>query len=432
MRLKVTQTDASGVSAGRSLEELDSGHVILGEVLGSGSCAVIFPVEVVDKPWLEPISRRTQLVAKVCKRGRVPRIIRFSGAGEGDASATNSEARILRAVPDHINIVGYHGTFLTSGENQALLAVLGKFGLAKRPRPEAAGSAQEEKGEVVSHKPCITPQSMLTEAPSNEPLLHYFTLLERCNLSLRDLIQFKALTEPELAFAMTNILRGLAHIHRHGVLHRDVTDGNMLVADAGRRVVLCDFDLSIQTEGAEVAWACGTPGFTAPEVLLRQRGSAKSDVFGAGVVAFLSACGTHAFLRDTMQATTNATVSEEPDFWGGRLLMREESCFMFIKSLLQKEAEARPSAKQAMCDAWLLDLCAEEDLCAAVVRYHASQEEIKHEAAPSFLRRWAAAFPKPKKDAKYASRWDAEDTRKARMFGFPWRRVPRFSKVLPQ
>ena len=28
-------------------------------------------------------------------------------------------------------------------------------------------------------------------------------------------------------------------------------EGNMLVADAGRRVVLCDFDLSIQTEGTE-------------------------------------------------------------------------------------------------------------------------------------------------------------------------------------
>ena len=53
--------------------------------------------------------------------------------------------------------------------------------------------------------------------------------------------------------------------------------------------------------------------------------------------------------------------------------------------ILRAQAEARPSAKQAMCDAWLLDLCAEEDLCAAVVRPVSGFERVASASVSVFV-----------------------------------------------
>eukprot|EP00913_Durusdinium_trenchii_P013774 g12933.t1 len=179
---------------------------------------------------------------------------------------------------------------------------------------------------------------------------------------------------------MSNILRGLAFIHKNHVLHRDVTDGNLLVADEGRRVVLADFDLSVQTIGGDeqVPWTCGTPGFVAPEVLRDGRGCRKSDVFSAGVVAFLIACGKHPFWREDLedvQASAKATLEDEPNFWGGRVLGRSFKCLDFLSLLLQKQVDDRLSASEALCHPWLSS--STRDLCAAVERFNNAQSDVE-------------------------------------------------------
>ncbi|CAE7272828.1 Stk17b [Symbiodinium natans] len=203
---------------------------------------------------------------------------------------------------------------------------------------------------------------------ANLPGLHLFTLQEKCDRSLKDFLGSHSASEPQIAFIVSSIMQGLAHIHQQHVFHRDITDGNILLADCGRRVVICDFDLSVQTSGAsEVVWRCGTPGFVAPEIFIKRRGTARSDVFSVGAIAFFAACGKHAFMRETYKATCHATINEEPDFWGGQVLQRSPACLSLIDNMLCKQGFLRPSAAEALMSDWL-DQTEKQDLSKALLR----------------------------------------------------------------
>ncbi|KAF9973991.1 hypothetical protein BGZ73_002713 [Actinomortierella ambigua] len=82
---------------------------------------------------------------------------------------------------------------------------------------------------------------------------------------------------------------GLAHIHEHGVIHRDLKSANVLLA-YGVGVKLCDFGLAvIKTKSAASTYESdkfrGTLRWMAPELLrLRPRYSAASDMYAFGMV----------------------------------------------------------------------------------------------------------------------------------------------------
>jgi len=96
-------------------------------------------------------------------------------------------------------------------------------------------------------------------------------------------------------------LRGLEHVHHHGITHCDVKAANVLVCQrAGQdRGVLCDFDLSYSERDRKgqtisrasrsvVAGARGTPGVLsmAPEVFNGQLPDKKADIFSFGGMLF--------------------------------------------------------------------------------------------------------------------------------------------------
>ncbi|CAK9016104.1 Negative regulator of sexual conjugation and meiosis, partial [Durusdinium trenchii] len=108
-------------------------------------------------------------------------------------------------------------------------------------------------------------------------------VMERCDMSLKDFVLQK-ISEGQAAFAGRQVLEALAHLHRLRIIHRDVKPGNILVTDAGARVVLADFGLATYLpNGSDILkerFACGTAGFLAPECKGRLAiFSAKSDMF---------------------------------------------------------------------------------------------------------------------------------------------------------
>lgn len=94
------------------------------------------------------------------------------------------------------------------------------------------------------------------------------------------------------------VIAGLAYCHAHGVLHRDIKPGNILVtgrSDGGLIAKLVDFGLvkfidadrwgpqSILTaEGAVL----GTPAYMSPEQGFGQAADTRSDVYSAGILLF--------------------------------------------------------------------------------------------------------------------------------------------------
>jgi serine/threonine protein kinase len=80
--------------------------------------------------------------------------------------------------------------------------------------------------------------------------------------------------ERQLLEAFTTVCDAVAFAHFHGVLHRDLKPGNILLGDLGRAVVL-DWQRDV----------IGTPEYMPPEQI-DGRADARSDVFGLGAVLY--------------------------------------------------------------------------------------------------------------------------------------------------
>jgi hypothetical protein len=80
------------------------------------------------------------------------------------------------------------------------------------------------------------------------------------------------------------VIAGLAAIHEAGVVHRDVKPDNFLRMADGR-LVLSDFGLATNpSDGSMVSIMVGTPAYMAPEVVLGDQSSFRSDMWSLGVV----------------------------------------------------------------------------------------------------------------------------------------------------
>jgi hypothetical protein len=123
----------------------------------------------------------------------------------------------------------------------------------------------------------------------------------------------------EVATCVSELLGALAALHRLGVLHGDVKWSNTLWISGApmqerRRLVLCDFGLSVQLDvdgGATLRRGVGTSDYMAPEV---SNGSALSvtasaDVYSAGVS--LSELAAHAEC-EALQTLVRSMCAQEP------------------------------------------------------------------------------------------------------------------------
>lgn len=109
--------------------------------------------------------------------------------------------------------------------------------------------------------------------------------------------------ETTFASLADQILQGLATLHQHGLLHRDLKPGNILF-DAQDRACLADFGLATAWRDGAVAtphdlktihWR--TALFSPPELLFPQRQteslSPATDIFAFGVLAYYLLSGGH-------------------------------------------------------------------------------------------------------------------------------------------
>jgi serine/threonine-protein kinase len=87
---------------------------------------------------------------------------------------------------------------------------------------------------------------------------------------------------------ITQSCRGLEYAHRHGVVHRDVKPGNLLVSDS-EVVKLADFGIARATDQSsitQVGSVLGTAAYLAPEQARGEEAGPRADIYSLGVVAY--------------------------------------------------------------------------------------------------------------------------------------------------
>lgn len=104
-------------------------------------------------------------------------------------------------------------------------------------------------------------------------------------------------------------------IHREGVVHRDLTPRNVMIAD-GVPVVI-DLGIAQTLDGTRITQGViGTAGYVAPEMIEGERAGPAADVFAWAVTVVFAATGRQCFGGRTTAEILNNVLTRRPDLTG--------------------------------------------------------------------------------------------------------------------
>jgi serine/threonine protein kinase len=140
------------------------------------------------------------------------------------------------------------------------------------------------------------------------------------------------------------LAEALQAIHAHGLIHRDLKPGNILIAADGPRVI--DFGISRTTEGTVVTathTTIGTPAYMSPEQAQGHPIAPASDIFSLGSVLAFAATGAAPFGSATgeMFAIAYRVVNNDPDLSRVPAALRP-----VVGACLAKDPAERPTVNQ--------------------------------------------------------------------------------------
>ncbi|XP_077152761.1 mitogen-activated protein kinase kinase kinase kinase 4 isoform X6 [Ranitomeya variabilis] len=188
-------------------------------------------------------------------------------------------------------------------------------------------------------------------------------VMEFCGAgSITDLVKNtkgNSLKEDWIAYISREILRGLAHLHAHHVIHRDIKGQNVLLTE-NAEVKLVDFGVSAQldrTVGRRNTFI-GTPYWMAPEVIACDENpdatyDYRSDLWSCGITAIEMAegapplCDMHP-MRALFLIPRNPPPRLKSKKWSKKF-------FSFIEGCLVKNYMQRPPTEQLLKHPFIRD-----------------------------------------------------------------------------
>jgi serine/threonine protein kinase len=136
------------------------------------------------------------------------------------------------------------------------------------------------------------------------------------------------------------IADALATLHREGVVHRDLTPGNVLVLDGSPQVI----DLGLATAADVTALTrsglvVGTPGYLAPEQVTGREVTAAADVHAWGATVAYAGTGRPPYGTGRPEAVLYRIVHDDPDLDG-----LPPELLPLVEAAMSREPSQRPAA----------------------------------------------------------------------------------------
>lgn len=217
--------------------------------------------------------------------------------------------------------------------------------------------------------------------------------------TLRDAVRASGPFPPASALRLFAALaEGLATVHVHGVTHRDLKPQNVILAPQGPQLI--DFGIARGldlTALTQVGMAPGTPGYAAPEVLLRNEVGPAADIFALGATIAFTATGRPPYGGGDASAVSYRTVHEDIDLTGVR-----DDLAALIRRCVAKDPAERPRLAAVIAG------CAVDSALTADAHYRSVARDA--DAVPENLSVPEVSEPVSAEEPAEPGRWGYEGT----------------------
>jgi len=188
----------------------------------------------------------------------------------------------------------------------------------------------------------------------DETMLHIFLEYVPGGSIAAVLQKFGQLSEDACRAYTKQILHGLAYLHAHQIMHRDIKGANILVSNTGI-IKLADFGASKKITEMLTQYDCkslkGTPYWMAPEVIMQAGHGRSADIWsvGATVVEMLTGKPPYSEFPTQVSVLFHIASTQEPPTLPNHIT---EECHSLLMLCFQRNPKDRPTAKALLHHPW--------------------------------------------------------------------------------
>ena len=169
----------------------------------------------------------------------------------------------------------------------------------------------EAQAQARLNSPYVVTLFEFMEHPVGQVLVLEYVEGETLESRLR---HYGPLSVPEAVRVFEQTMRGVEHIHRMGVVHRDLKPGNIFITRDGE-IKLMDFGIARLMDNHDPSQngaMVGTLLYISPEQINGRETDCRSDIYTLGISLFETVTGRLPFERRTDYALMHAHVQENP------------------------------------------------------------------------------------------------------------------------
>ncbi|OHT06746.1 CAMK family protein kinase [Tritrichomonas foetus] len=162
--------------------------------------------------------------------------------------------------------------------------------------------------------------------------------------------KYNVLPEGKARKYFQQIIRAIDYLHNTlNIVHRDLKAENILL-DQNDNIKLIDFGLSRFCDENGCSTVCGSPAYTAPEIVKRMEYSHQADIWSAGILLFAMTAGYLPFYDENLPTQLHKIILINPVY--PETISHELKCL--LQKLLQKNPTERITIPEIYENPWFI------------------------------------------------------------------------------